>query len=142
MVYSWVLPLASFIANLFMEQFKVKAISSVPNPYLWLRYVDYTLVIQQAEHSHQFLQYINSLDPHIQFTTEDPKDRLVPYSFLDTLVSLWTQQHPYNISVQKTKPTWINTSPGKVTIYLLAKYSIYNTLAHIAKGGLHKSTST
>ena len=72
------------IANLFMEKFKVKAISSVPTPHLWLRYVDDTFVIQQAVHSHQFLQHINSHDQHIQFTMENPKeDGFIP--FLDTL---------------------------------------------------------
>ena len=72
-------------ANLFMEEFEVKAISSVPTPHLLLRYVDDTYVIQQAEHCHQFLQHINSKYPHIQFTIEDPKeDGSIP--FLDTLV--------------------------------------------------------
>ena len=48
--------------------------------------MDDTFAIQQAEHCNQFFQHINSQDPHIQFTTEDPKeDGSIP--FLDTVVS-------------------------------------------------------
>ena len=73
MVQPWVPLLAPLIANLFMEKLKFKAISSAPTPpHLWLRYMDDTFVTQQAEDSHQLLQHINSLDPHIQFTTDDP----------------------------------------------------------------------
>ena len=55
-------------------------------PYLWLRFVDDTFVIQQAKHSQQLLQHINSQAPNIQFTTEDPNQEGV-LTFLDTLVS-------------------------------------------------------
>ena len=55
-------------------------------PHLWLRFVDNTFIIQQAKHSQQLLQHINSQDPYIQFTTEDPnQEGALP--FLDTLVS-------------------------------------------------------
>ena len=33
--------------------------------------MDDTLVIQKAEHSQQFLHYVNCNDPHIQFIVED-----------------------------------------------------------------------
>ena len=40
----------------------------------------------KAEHSHQFLQHITSIDSHIQFTADNPNsDRIIPFS--DTLVS-------------------------------------------------------
>ena len=49
-------------------------------------YVDYIFVIQQEEHSQQFLQHINNIDPQAQFTTEvSSSDGSIP--FLDTLVS-------------------------------------------------------
>ena len=55
-------------------------------PCLWLSYVDDTFVIQEAKDSQQLLQIINSHDPHIQFTIEEPnQDGALP--FLDTLVS-------------------------------------------------------
>ena len=65
-------PISPLIANLFMEKLEDKTITVLPLPHLWLRYVDDTFIIQQAEHSHQLLKHINSQDPHIQFTTEDP----------------------------------------------------------------------
>ena len=41
MVLSWVSPISPFIANLFMEEFEVKALSFDPHtPHLWLRYLD------------------------------------------------------------------------------------------------------
>ena len=59
-------PISPLIANIFMEEFEVKALSSTPNPpSLWLRFVDDTFVINKAEHSQALLQHINSQDPHI-----------------------------------------------------------------------------
>ena len=54
------------MANLFMEEFEIKAINTVTNPSrIWLRHVDDTFGIQKATHSHQFLQHINSIDSYI-----------------------------------------------------------------------------
>ena len=78
-------PISSIEA--FIEDFEIKAINtSTKPPRIWLRYVDDIFVIVKAEHSHQFLQHINSIDPHIQFTAETPNaDGSIP--FLDSLVS-------------------------------------------------------
>ena len=100
-------------------------------PKLWLRYKDDTFVIQQAEHSHQFLRYINSLDTHIQFTTENSKED-GSIHFLDILVS---PEH------NNTLTTSIYRKPTHVDQYLHwdsnhnlpAKYSIYKTVAHRAR---------
>ena len=43
--------------------------------------------LKNQNNSHQLLQHINSIDPNIQFTMENPKDD-GPIPFLDTLVSL------------------------------------------------------
>ena len=53
---------------------------------LWVRFVDDILVIHKAEHSTQLIHYINSQDPNIQSTVEEPvADGSVP--FLDTRVT-------------------------------------------------------
>ena len=49
-------PINPIVANLFMEYFKVRTLSTSPNPpRIWLRYVDDTFVVHKAEHSQQFL---------------------------------------------------------------------------------------
>ena len=65
-----------------MEEFEIKAIntSTNPPPWIWLRYVVDTSVILKAEHNNQFLQNINSVDPHTQFTAETPNtDGSIPF---------------------------------------------------------------
>ena len=62
-------PISPVVANLFMEDFKARALSTSSNlPRIWLRYVDNTFV-HKAEHVQQFLTHLNSLNPHIQFIT-------------------------------------------------------------------------
>ena len=87
-------PIITLVAKMFMEELKCKAISTATSPpMLWLKYVDESFFIQPAEQSQQFLQHINSIDPHIHFTTENPKDTdAIP--FLDCLIS----PGPNNIS--------------------------------------------
>ena len=104
-------PISPLIANLFIEEFQVKAICSAFHPaQLWLRYVEDTLVIQQAEHCHQFLQYINSLKSQIKLITEDPKEDS-SMSFLDTLLSPGLNR-PLQLSFIRNQPTWTNTYIG------------------------------
>ena len=125
-------PISPFIANLFMEEFEVKAVSSCPcPPSLWLRYVDDTFAITRAEHSQPLLQHINSQDPHIQFTVEEPiQQGALP--ILDTLVII----QPYNtfsMSVYR-KPTHTDQYlHWDSNHHITAKQSVYNTLAHRAK---------
>ena len=79
-------PVSPLIANLFMEEFEVKALALPHIPHLWLRFVDDSFVIQEANHSQQLLQGINSQDSQIQCTMEEPnQEGALP--FLDTLVS-------------------------------------------------------
>ena len=70
-----------------MEEFEIKTINSATHPpRLQFRYFADNFVIQKTEHSNQFLQHINSIDLHIQFTQETPDtEHSIP--FLDTLVS-------------------------------------------------------
>ena len=123
-------PISPLIANIFMEEFEVKALSSFPHPpSLWLRFVDDTFVINQAEHS-QELQHINNQDPHIQFTVECTQPGSPP--FLDTLIT---------IQPDNTLSTTVYRKPFHTDQYLhwdsnhhiTAKQSVFNTLAHRAK---------
>ena len=62
-------PISPIVANLFMEEFEKKAISTSPHPpYFWKRYVDDTFTILESSHRRAFLDHINSVDQHIQFT--------------------------------------------------------------------------
>ena len=99
-------PISPIVANLYMEDFETKAISSaVHPPSTWKRFVDDTFVVIESSRKEEFLDHINNLDPNIQFTTEDAKpDGSLP--FLDTLI----QKQPDNslaTSVYR-KPTHIH----------------------------------
>ena len=123
--------ISPIIANIFMEEFEVKALQSFPNPpSMWLRFVDDTFVINKAEHSQDLLQHINNQDPHIQFTVEPTQQGSLP--FLDTLVT---------IQPDNTLSTSVYRKPTHTDQYLhwdsnhhiTAKHSVYSTLAHRAK---------
>ena len=95
-------PIIPFIANLFMEEFEVNALSTAPHPHSWLRFVDDIYVILKAEHSASLLQHISSQVIHIQFTIEEPNQQ-GSLPFLDTLDS----PGPNNIPITTVywKPT-------------------------------------
>ena len=80
-------PISPIVANLFMENFEIRALQSSSNPpLLWKRFVDDTFVILKKIHKDEFLTHINSVDHNIQFTTEEPRpDGSLP--FLDILIS-------------------------------------------------------
>ena len=64
-------PVSPIVANLYMECFERKALSSAINsPRAWFRLVDDTWVIQKQAHKQEFLDHINSVDPAIKFTME------------------------------------------------------------------------
>ena len=78
--------ISPIVANLYMENFEEKAISTAPHPpYLWKRFVDGTFTIIESSERRPFLDHINSIDQHIQFTCEEQReDGSIP--FLDILV--------------------------------------------------------
>ena len=115
-----------------MEDFEVKALSTFPHPpRLWLRIVDDTFVIIKAEQSQQLLHHINSQDPHIQFTVEEPSEQgTLP--FLDTLVTIGPN-HTFHTTFYR-KPTHTDQYlHWDINHFITAKQSVYNTLAHRAK---------
>ena len=98
---------------------------------MWKRYVDDICVILDSARKEQFTKYINSIDPHIQFTSEDAKpDGSIP--FLDIMVI--PQPDGSLKSTMYRKPT-------RTDMYLQwdsyhqcsAKFSVINTLRHRAK---------
>ena len=124
-------PISPLIANIFMEEFGVKSLSSIPHPSsLWLRFVDDTFVINRAEHSQDLLHHINSQDPHIQLTVEPTQQGSFP--FLDTLVTI-EPDNTFSTTVYR-KPThtgqYLHWDSNH---HITAKQSVYNTLAHRAK---------
>ena len=124
--------ISTLIANLFMEEFEVKALSSCPHPpTLWLRFVDDTFVIPKAEQSKPLLQHINKQHPHIQFAVGEPSQQgTLP--FLDTLVTIECN-NTFTTSVYR-KPTHTDQFlHWDSNHFITAKQSVYNTLAHRAK---------
>ena len=125
-------PFSPIVANLYMEDFETKAISSaVHPPSTWKRFVDDTFVVIESSRKEEFLNHINNMDPRIQFTTEDAEpDGSLP--FLDTLVLI----QPDNSLL-----TSVYRKPMHTDLYLQwdshhhlsAKYSVINTLRHRAK---------
>ena len=124
--------ISPIVANLFMEDFEVKAINTAQYPpKMWKRYVDDTCVILDSVRKEEFFNHINSLDPHIQFTSEDAKPEW-SIQFLDTIVM------PQSDGSLKTtvyrKPTYTDMYLYWDSYHhLSAKFSFINTLRHRAK---------
>ena len=124
-------PMSPFVANIFMEAFETRAISTALHPpRFWRRYVDDTCVIQDQSHKEVFLNHINYVDNAIQFTVENAKeDGSIP--FLDTLITP-EQNGTFSIGVCR-KPTHRDLYlPWDSNHNLSAKYSIISTLTHRA----------
>ncbi|XP_068736460.1 uncharacterized protein [Montipora capricornis] len=76
-------PVSATIANLVMEFVEERAISTAAHPpRWWYRYVDDSHVCLPKEYVQEFHAQLNSINPHIQFTSEAESDNGL--SFLDT----------------------------------------------------------
>ena len=74
------------VANLVMEEIEEKALSTFsPTPQFWKRYVDDMCTVLQSDLVHHFLDHLNSINPHIQFTLKIEKNGCLP--FLDIFLS-------------------------------------------------------
>ena len=78
-------PCSLVVANICMEYFENLALGpKLPVPVKdWKRYVDDVFSIIPKGNRNQMLQYLNSIDPHIKFTIEQP-NREGGIPFLDT----------------------------------------------------------
>ena len=80
-------PVSPCVANLKMEDFEQKALTSAPNPpHVWYRYVDDTFTVIHQYFVEEFTNHLNSQDQNIKFTIEQQKEDQLP--FLDVNVIL------------------------------------------------------
>ena len=120
-------PISPIVANLFMEDFEKKAIDSSPHPpCFWRRFVDDTFTVIYAAHKRSFLDHLNSIDDHIQFTSEDSRpDGSMP--FLDILI-IPNQDGSLSTTVYR-KPTHTDLYLQWDSHHTVsAKYSVVGTL--------------
>ena len=122
------LPVSPIVANLYMEHFERKALSTAITHRLWVRYVDERLVIQQEGHKHTSLEHINKVDPAITFTIKGNQENgAIP--FLDTIVKL-EADNTLSLTVYR-KPTHTDQYLQWDSHHnLVAKYSVISTLTH------------
>ena len=124
-------PLSPIVANLYMEDFEMRALNTAPQPPLmWKRYVDDTCVIIKAAQKQSFLDHINSIDKNIQFTSEEPtSNEAIP--FLDILLTPGEDGKISTSVFRKSTHTdlymqWDSNHD------ISAKYSVIGTLHHRA----------
>ena len=100
-------------------------------------YVDDTCVILSSANKEEFFQHINSIDPRIQFTSEESKpDGSIP--FLDCLVV--PQADGSIITTVYRKPTHTDMYMNWDSYHhLAAKYIVINTLRHRTKTVYHQT---
>ena len=131
-------PVSPVLANLYLEFFEDRALTTVVNPpRWWKRFVDDTFVILKQNMRDEFLQHINSVGPAIQFTTEEQRqDGSMP--FLDILV---TPQEDGTLTTRVyRKPTHTDQYLQWDSHHNLAcKYSVVNSLTHRAKAVCSRS---
>ena len=123
-------PISPLVANLFMEEIGVQAISTSTTPLtLWKRFVDDTFTIIKKNRD-RFLQHLNSIYPKIKFTSEEVRE----YGYMPFLNILVTPEEDGSL---KTSVFRKATHNG---LYLQwdshhtipSKYSVAGTLYHRA----------
>ena len=125
-------PLSPIIANLYIEEFEIKALSTAPNPPTLLkRFVDDTFVVIKKCHQEEFFHHINSIEDSVQFTAENTyADGTLP--FLDVLV-IPQPDGSLSITVYR-KPTHTGQYLQWDSHHAIsAKCSVISTLFHRAK---------
>ena len=125
-------PISPIVANLYMEDLELKAIQSASNsPSFRKRFVDDTLTIMKSSQVESFLNHLNSIDHHIQFTKEESR----PDGSMPCHSILITPKEDGSLS------TTIYRKPTHTDLYLqwdsnhtiTSKYSVVGTLNHRAQ---------
>ena len=125
-------PISPIVANLYMEDLETKAIQSAQNPpSFWRRFIDDTFTIMKSSQIDNFLQHLNSLDQHIQFTKEEARsDGSMP--FLDVLI-IPREDGSLETTVYR-KPTHTDLYLQWDSNHTLtSKYGVVGTLHHRAQ---------
>ncbi|XP_019619742.1 PREDICTED: uncharacterized protein LOC109466463 [Branchiostoma belcheri] len=79
-------PVSPIVANLFMEWFESRALTTFPNPpKVWVRYVDDVGAVLKSSLIEPFHHHLNSIHPNIKFTKELEENRSLP--MLDVLMT-------------------------------------------------------
>ena len=72
-------PISPIVANLFMEDFEIKAINSAVDPSrIWESFVDETFVVIDSTKKENFLEHINKHGPTHPIHNRGCKTRWVP----------------------------------------------------------------
>ena len=125
-------PISPIVANLYMEDLETKAIQSAQKPpSFWRRFVDDTLTIMKSSQIGNFLQHLNSIVHHIQFTKEDSRPD-GSMSFLDVLITP-IEDRSLDTTVYR-KPTYTDLYPQWDSNHTLtSKYGVVGALHHRAQ---------
>ena len=120
-------PISPIVANLYMENFEVRALSTSLNlPLMWKRFVDDTFVVIKKAHKKEFLTHLNSVDKNI----EPRPDGSLP--FLDILITP-DKDGRLDTTVYR-KPTHTDQYMQLDSHHTISsKYSVVGTLHHRAK---------
>ena len=119
---------SGFAANLFMEHLEARALATFATPpTIWLRFVDDTFAKLLKIDVEAFLHHLNNQHPRIKFTTEEEKDRKLP--FLDALVH--KKQDGYTKTTIYRKPTHTDQYLNwKSNHHISQKANIIKTFEH------------
>ena len=73
-------PLSPIMANLFMEELEMKALSNITfSPRFYKRYVDDSFMIIKKRYTQKMLDHLNMQDENVKFTIEREMDRELPF---------------------------------------------------------------
>ena len=126
-------PISPIVANLFMEEFEVRAIQTGKKPSKDVEKVCgwHLCHFEVCKEGRVFSHHINNIDPKFQLTSEESKtDGSIP--FLDCLVT--PQADGSILTAVYRKPTHSDMYLHWESYHhLAAKYSVINTLRHRAK---------
>ena len=122
-------PISPIMANLFMEDFEIRALATSPK--LLKRFVDDTFTVIKQNQQRSLLEHLNSVNSNIQFTSEEPcEDGSIP--FLDMLITP-DEEGRLKTTVYR-KPTHTNQYLHWDSHHAIpSKYSMIGTLFHRAK---------